>query len=132
MVSSVEDGLDKMARDARTVLLAIAGLNLGGAALLWLAGGIPEFSVIAPQLATGVAFAVLAFWARRSPMIPVTVGVVLYGVSLAAGLLLNPLALLSMWGLILNGILVVLCINGLKSARNYNALKRRFADPSPR
>lgn len=126
--SSIEDGLDKMARDARTVLLVIAALNLGGAALLWLAGGIPDVSAAIPQIVTGIAFVLLAIWARRSPMIPVTIGVAIYALSLAATLITSPLAVLSMWGLMLHGILVVLCFNGVSSARNYNKLKRQFGD----
>ena len=108
------------------MLLAIAALNLGGAALLWLAGGGPDVSALIPQLVTGVAFGGLAIWARQSPMVPVTIGVGLYAVSLAATLITNPAVALSMWGLILHGILIVLCFNGISSARNYNEMKRKF------
>ncbi len=128
VASSIEDGLDKMARDARTVLLAIAALNLGGAALLWIAGGVPDVSAVIPQIVTGIAFGALGVWARRSPMLPVAIGVAIYALGLVATLLTNPLAVLSMWGLILHGILIVLCFNGVSSALNYNKLKRQFED----
>ena len=57
IASSVEDGLDKMAKHARLVLVAIAAINFGGAALLWVAGGVSDVAGLAPQLVTGVAFA---------------------------------------------------------------------------
>lgn len=130
VASSVEDGLDKMARHARTVLVAIAVLNLGGAGLLWIAGGVPDLATVLPQLVTGTVFVALAAWARRAPMIPVVIGVAIYGISIVVTLLTNPLAIMSMWGLVMHGILIVLCINGLSSARNYNELRRRFATTS--
>ena len=121
-----------MARHSRTVLIVIAGIQLGGAALLYVAGGVADVSALVPQIVTGVVFALLAVWARRGPMIPVTIGVVVYGLSLASTLLVDPTALLSMWGLILHAILIVLCINGVSSARSYNDLKRRFGEGATR
>lgn len=125
--SAVAEGLDQMARHSRTVLIVIAGLQLGGAALLYAAGGVTDLAALAPQVVTGIVFGLLAVWARRGPMIPVTIGVGVYALSLASTLVLNAGALLSMWGLILHAILIVLCINGISSARSYNDLKRRFA-----
>ena len=128
--SPVAEGLDQMARHSRTVLIVIAGLQLGGAALLYAAGGVNEIEPLVPQIITGVVFALLAVWARKAPMVPVTIGVIVYAVSVASTLLINPGAALSMWGLILHAILIVLCINGISSARSYNDLKRRFGDGS--
>jgi peptidoglycan/LPS O-acetylase OafA/YrhL len=126
IAASVEDGLDKMARHARMVLVVIAVLNLGGALLLWIAGGVTDVAGLAPRLVTGVAFVVLAVWARRSPMLPVTIGVAIYGVSLVASIAVDPAQVLSMWGLLLNAALIVLCINGISAARSYEDLRRRL------
>jgi hypothetical protein len=111
IASSVEDGLDKMAKHARLVLVAIAAINFGGAALMWVAGGVSDVAGLAPQLVT---------------MVPVTIGVVIYGLSLATSLLLEPARVMSMWGLLINASLVVLCINGITSARSYEDLKRKL------
>lgn len=124
--SSIDAGLDQLAKHARTVLVAIAAINLGGAGLLYATGAATTLTAVAPQIATGALFVVLAVWARRSPMVPVAVGSGLYFLSLAATIIATPAVVLSMWGLILHGILVILCINGLGSARSYRDLQRRF------
>lgn len=124
--SHIEQGLDQMARHARTVLVAIAGINLGAAGLMWMTGSAASLGDLAPQLISGVLFAALAMWARRGPMAPVMIGVAIYGLSLVAALVAQPSLVLSMWGLLLHGVLVILCVNGVSSARAYRELQRNF------
>ena len=128
---AIEEGLDKLARHARTVLIALAALQLGGAALLWVAGGVADTMVLGPQVVMGLVFIGLAIWARRSPTVPVSIGVGVYALSLVLVLVTNAEALLSMWGLIIHVILIALCINGLSSARAYRDMAARFRKSAP-
>lgn len=125
IVSSPQEGLDKLARHARGVLVLIAGLQAGLAALLYVAGGPPEEALIMPTLVTAIIYGALATWARTAPMPAVLVGFVLYLVSVAVGLAQGD-SLLS-YGSLFKGMILVLFINGLGSARSYDQAKRALA-----
>ncbi|MCA9654067.1 MAG: hypothetical protein H6712_08815 [Myxococcales bacterium] len=124
IVSSQQDGLVKLARHARVVLVLIASLQAGAAALLYVAGGPAEEPLILPAIVGAVLYGVLAIWASSAPMPAVIVGLVLYlssiGYSVAQGA--SPFD-----GLLLKGIILVLFVNGLGAARNYDDAKRRIA-----
>jgi len=124
IVSSQQDGLDKLAKHARIVLVVIAAVQLAAAALLWSAGGPAEKPLILPAAITAAVYGLLAAWARRAPLPAVLVGMVLYvgGIALAVaqgGSLFD--------GILFKVILLALFINGLGSARQFEEAKRRVA-----
>jgi hypothetical protein len=45
IVSSPEDGLDKLAKHARGVLILLAAVQIGGGVIVYIAGGISSFAV---------------------------------------------------------------------------------------
>ena len=104
--------------------MLIASLQAGAAALLYVAGGPAEEPLILPAIVGAVLYGVLAIWASSAPMPAVIVGLVLYlssiGYSVAQGA--SPFD-----GLLLKGIILVLFVNGLGAARNYDDAKRRIA-----
>jgi hypothetical protein len=124
IVSSQQDGLNKLAKHARIVLVVIAAVQLGAAALLWVAGGPAEKPLILPTVVTAVVYGLLAVWARRAPMPAVIVGLVLYAGSIVfavaqGGGIFD--------GILFKVILLALFINGLGSARQYEEAKKRVA-----
>lgn len=124
IVSSPQDGLDKLAKHARVVLVVIAAIQVGGAALLWVAGGPTQEPLIVPSILMGVVYGLLAVWARRAPMPAVVVGFVLY----LAGTVLAIAQGGSIFdGIVLKVILLALFLNGLGSARQFQDAKRRLA-----
>lgn len=123
IATSVQDGLDRLARHARMVLVVLAGLSFGGAAFFYLAGEGP----VASQLVSGTVFALLAVWARRSPMVPIVIGVSLHGLGLLTVAFVDLGAVLSFPSLLMNGIILALCINGIATARSYEHLKVQLA-----
>jgi hypothetical protein len=74
IVSSTEDGLDKLAKHARVVLVVVAVVQLVGSTILYVAGGIPDLSMLAVQLVIGASFVGLTVWARKNPLTAVLVG----------------------------------------------------------
>jgi hypothetical protein len=124
LVSSQEDGLDKLAKHAGIVLVVIAALQLGGAALLWVAGGPAEHALLVPSIIAGVVYGALALWARSAPMPAVVTGFVLF-------VLTHLLAVIQggsiFDGLLLKVILIALFLNGFGSARQHAEAKKRLA-----
>lgn len=124
IVSSQQDGLDKLAKHARVVLVVIAAVQLGAAALLWVAGGPAEKALVVPAVINAVIYGLLAVWARRSPLTAVLVGFVLY----LAGIVLSVAQGGNVFdGALLKVILLALFLNGLGAARQYEEAKRRVA-----
>jgi hypothetical protein len=129
IVSSQQDGLDKLAKHARVVLVVIAAVQLGAAALLWVAGGPAEEALIAPAIVTAVIYGLLAVWAGRAPLPAVVVGLVLYlaGIGLAVaqgGGIFD--------GILFKVILLALFLNGIGTARQFEEAKRRVAQQAGR
>jgi hypothetical protein len=126
LVSSHEDGLAKLAKHARVVLVFIAAFQLGAAALLWVAGGPVEHAQVVPTVIAGVVYGSLAVWARHAPMPAVATGFVLFVISVGIGVAQGG----SIFeGLLLKVIVLALFMNGLGSARQYNEAKKRVANP---
>lgn len=122
IVSSHEDGLAKLARHARFVLVALAAVQLGTAAFLWLAQPVPDMDMMGGLLFVGVVFVALAAWARERPLPAVLsgLGIYLLGVALAAAA--DPATLLQGWTG--KAIVAVMFYNGIATALTYNAMLR--------
>lgn len=122
IVSSQQDGLDKLAKHASVVLVFIAAVQLGMAALLWVAGEPAQQAFIVPNVIAGVVFGSLALWARRAPWPAVLVGLTLFLASIVLSLVQgsSPTD-----GLLGRALLTVLFINALGAARQYEEAKRR-------
>ncbi len=123
IVSSQEDGLAKLARHARIVLVAIAAIHVGSAMLLWLAGGPAQWAMIVPTMVGAAIYGVLALWATRAPLPAVLVGFAIYLAGVAYSI--------SQGGSILDGILfkvifLALFLNGIQTALTYNKAKERL------
>jgi hypothetical protein len=127
IATSVEDGLDKLARHARMVLVVLAAICFGGAAFFYLAGEGP----VQGQVVGGTFFAVLAFWARRSPMTPIVIGVSVYALNVIYAVFATPEILTSLWFVVMNGIVAALCFNAITTARSYEQLKAQLAPAKP-
>jgi hypothetical protein len=124
IVSSQQDGLDKLAKHARVVLVVITAVQLGAAALLWVAGGPAERVLIVPAIITAVVYGLLALWARRAPLPAVLAG---FGLFLA-GIALSLAQGGSLFdGILIRVILLALFLNGLGSARQFVEAKKRVA-----
>ncbi len=123
IVSSQEDGLAKLAKHARIVLVVITGVQLGMAALFWLAGGSAEKVLIVPAVITATLYGALALWASRAPLPAVTVGLGIYLLGIAVRLFQGG----SLFeGLLFKVILLALFINGVGAGRQYNDAKKRL------
>ncbi|MCH9684573.1 MAG: hypothetical protein K0V04_24265 [Deltaproteobacteria bacterium] len=123
IVSSQEDGLAKLAKHARVVLVVIAAVQVGAVALLWVAGGAAEHTLIIPSLISAAIYGGLALWARVAPLPAVLVGFAIYlagvGLSMAQGGSLFD-------GILFKVILLALFLNGIASGRQYNEAKKRL------
>ncbi len=122
IVSSHEDGLDKLARHARVVLVILAAVQFGAVAFLYIAEPVTQWSGLGTMLGVGAAFAGLAAWARARPLPAVLTGLGIYlaGVILAA--LVEPATLTQ--GLTMKAIVAVMFYNGITAALTYNAMAR--------
>jgi hypothetical protein len=127
IVASPEDGLDKLARHARGGLVVLAGLHFVYAAFSFIAVEGGDKSGIVSLVVLGTLFAALAVWARRNPLPPVIAGLAIFTLNLLVTLWIEPLAVLSMWGLLLNGAILTISINGLMTAIEHRRAKRRVA-----
>ncbi len=128
IVSSPEDGLDKLAKQARVVLVLLAAVQLVGGGILFLAGGIPDASAIAGTFGLGVVFGALALWARKDPLNAVLVGLGIWVVLVAASAALDSSSLFN--GLLVKAIVVALFISGISTGLTYNKLKPTIAPKS--
>lgn len=122
IITTQQDGLDLLAKHARGVLVLIAGVQLGLAALFWFAGDAPQKALIVPVLCAAVIYGALALWARRAPLPAVLVGFAIFlgdiGLGLAQGGSIFD-------GILFRVILLALFLNGIGSARQYNEAKKR-------
>lgn len=125
IVSSPEDGLDKLAKHARGVLVLVAVVQIVGAVILYVAGGIPDVPALAIPLGGGAVFVGLAVWARKDPLTAVLVGLGIYVVSVLLAALAEPSSLFS--GLIGKAIIIAMFINGISTGLTYNKMKRSLA-----
>lgn len=129
IVSSQQDGLDKLAKHARVVLVVIAAVQLGFAALLWIAGGPAERALILPAVVAAAIYGALAVWARRAPLPAVLVGLALYVANVAfavaqGGGIFD--------GILFKVILLALFLNGIGAARQFEEAKKRVAQQAGR
>ena len=130
IVSSHADGLDKLARHARVVLVVLGLIQLASAAFLWLAQSTPDMQGFWGMLFVGLAFVALAGWARERPMPAVLTGLAIYLVLVAAAAAMNPASLTQ--GLLGKLIIAVMFYNGIATAMTYNKLARmQLAAPAP-
>lgn len=125
IVSSAEDGLDKLAKHARSVLIVLAALQLIGGAILYVVGAVVQPSALGFMLGLGVVFGALAIWARKDPLPAVLGGL---GVWISVHLIeamIEPASVFN--GLLVKAIVVVLFINGISTGITYNKMKRTLA-----
>ena len=129
LVSSNEDGLDKLAKHARGVLVALAFLQLAGGVIYYVIGGIAanEFGII---LASGLMFGGLAVWARKNPLPAVSAGCAIWLLSIASAAIANPASLFE--GLLVKALIVGGFINGISTAMTYNKMKKNLASMTGR
>jgi hypothetical protein len=127
IVTSHEDGLDKLARHARFVLIVLAAVQLAGLAFLYIAmvPMTPE-SMTGPLL-VGVAFVALAMWAREAPLPAVGTGLAIYLLGVAIAAAIDPISLTE--GLAFKAIVAVLFYNGIMAALAYNKMAREYVPP---
>jgi hypothetical protein len=122
IVSSTEDGLDKLAKHARVVLVVVAVVQLAGSTILYAAGGIPDLSMFAVQLVIGASFVGLTLWARKDPLTAVLFGLGIYATPILVAAIADPSTLLT--GLVAKAIIAVMFANGISTGLTYNTLKR--------
>jgi hypothetical protein len=122
IVSSPEDGLDKLAKHARGVLILLAAVQIGGGVIVYIAGGIPSFAAMLVECGLGVVFGLLAIWARKDPLSAVIVGLGIWVLGIAGQAIAEPASLFS--GLLVKAIVIVMFINGISTGRTYNELAR--------
>jgi hypothetical protein len=121
IVSSPQDGLDKLAKQARAVLVVLAVVQLVGGVMSYVAGAIPDVTSLALTLAPGLVFAALAVWASKDPLPAVLVGAGIWVVLIGAAAAVDPTTLFA--GLILKAVVVVLFITGISTGMTYNRLR---------
>ena len=122
IVSSHEDGLDKLARHARVVLIILAVIQFAAVAFLWIARPVSDLAELGSMLVIGLAFGGLAIWARRRPLPAVVTGLGIYLVIHALAAVIQPASLTD--GLMLKAIVAVMFYNGITAAMTYNAMAR--------
>jgi hypothetical protein len=122
IVSSPEDGLDKLAKHARGVLVVLAVVQLAGTAILYVAGAVREPVDIGVAILLGVVFGGLAIWARKDPLTAVLVGLGMYVTLVLLSAIIEPATLFS--GLILKVIVAAMFWNGISTGLTYNEMKR--------
>lgn len=121
IVSSPQDGLDKLGRHARGVLILLAVVQLASLAFLWVAGVRLATLDVAVGGGIGAAFLGLAVWARKQPMPPIVIGLIVYlaGIGLAASI--EPSTLFQ--GVLFKGIVLVMFYNGIATARTHEKMR---------
>jgi hypothetical protein len=124
IVSSPEDGLDKLAKHARSVLVLLAGLQLVSGAILYIAGAL-DVPALAFILGLGVVFGALAIWARKDPLTAVLAGLGIWVAVVLVEMAIEPSSVFN--GLLVKAIVIVLFINGISTGLTYNKMKRTFA-----
>lgn len=122
IVSSTEDGLDKLARHARGVLIALAALQVVATGVLYAAGSLSTTIDLALGFGLGGVFAGLAVWARRNPLPAVSTGFGIWGVLMLLAAIDDPSTLWSGW--LVKGLIIAAFANGISTARTYEEMKR--------
>jgi hypothetical protein len=122
IVSSHEDGLDKLARHARVVLIILAALQFASAAFLWVADPQTRGETLGGMLFVGALFAVFAVWARQQPLPAVLTGLGVYLAGVGAAAAVEPATLTQ--GLAFKAIVAVMFYNGISAALTYRAMAR--------
>jgi hypothetical protein len=125
IVASHEDGLDKLGRHARGVLVLLAAVQVAGPAFVWRAGASAPRADVVGGAMIGAAFAGLAMWARTRPLPAVLCGLALYLARVGVVALVDPRTLYQGWGLKL--IVAVMFINGVQTALTHERLRREHA-----
>ncbi|HLT40977.1 MAG TPA: hypothetical protein VK034_32085 [Enhygromyxa sp.] len=125
IAGSTEDGLDKLAKHARAVLVLLAAVQLIGGAILYIAGALVDAAPIATTLGLGVIFGVLAIWARKDPLTAVLVGLGIWVAVHGIGAIIEPATLFS--GLVVKAIVIVMFVNGISTGLTYNKMKHTLA-----
>lgn len=126
IVSSPQDGLDKLAKHARGVLVLLAAVQLIGGAIHYVAGGLVEPMAIAFTFGLGVIFGALAIWARKDPLTAVLVGLGFWATVVGVEAVIEPSSLFN--GMILKAIVIVMFVNGISTGMTYNKMKHTFAN----
>lgn len=121
IVTSHADGLDKLARQARIVLIVLAVVQFVFAWILWLDDS-PDMLTLRTAAAIGLLFAGLAVWARREPLPAVLLGLGFYGLGVVVAAIAEPATLTS--GLAGKAVVAVLFYNGVDTARAYEKMRR--------
>jgi hypothetical protein len=121
IVTSHADGLDKLARQARVVLIVLAVIQFVFTWILWL-DKVPDMLSLRTTAAIGLLFAGLAVWARKEPLPAVLLGLGFYGVGVVAAAVVEPATLTS--GLAGKAVVAVLFYNGVDTALAYEKMKR--------
>lgn len=125
IVSSPEDGLDKLAKHARGVLVLLAAIQVGGAAILYIAGAMRTPEEIIVALSLGALFGALAVWARKNPLPAVLVGLAIYVAIVLLSAVVDPATIYS--GLIMKLVVAAMFWNGISTGLTYNEMKRSMA-----
>lgn len=125
IVSSTEDGLDKLAKHARAVLVLLAAVQLIGGAILYVAGALVHPAGITTTFGLGVVFAALAIWARKDPLLAVLFGLGIWVAVQGLAAIVDPATLFQ--GLVVKAIVVVMFINGVSTGLSYNKMKHTLA-----
>ncbi|HVI03136.1 MAG TPA: hypothetical protein VM869_30780 [Enhygromyxa sp.] len=125
IVSSPQDGLDKLAKHARAVLVLLAAVQLIGGAILYVAGALVEPMAMVFTFGLGVIFGALAIWARKDPLNAVLVGLGFWITIMAVEAIIEPSSLFN--GLIVKAIVIVMFVNGVSTGLTYNRMKHTLA-----
>lgn len=121
IVTSHADGLDKLAKQARIVLIVLAVVQFVFTWILWL-DKVPDMLTLRTTAAIGLLFAGLAVWARKEPLPAVLLGLGFYIVGVVAAAVADPATLTS--GLAGKAVVAVLFYNGVDTALAYEKMKR--------
>lgn len=121
IVTSHADGLDKLARQARIVLIVLAVVQFVFAWILWL-DQVPDLMTLRTSAAIGLLFVGLAVWARKEPLPAVLLGLGFYVLGVVAAAIVEPATLTS--GLIGKAIVAVLFYNGVDTALAFEKMRR--------
>ncbi len=122
IVSSTEDGLDKLARHARGVLIGLAALQVVATGVLYAAGSLSTTLDLVAGFGLGGVFAGLAVWARRNPLPAVSTGFAMWALLMLLAAIADPSTLWS--GLVMKGLIIAAFVNGISTARTYEEMKR--------
>jgi hypothetical protein len=125
IVASTEDGLDKLAKHARGVLVVLAVVQLAAAAILYFVGAMREPVELATTIVIGLVFVGLAMWARKDPLPAVSVGLGIWIAGQAMAVLIEPASLYN--GLLVKVAILAMFWNGISTGRTYNEMKRSLA-----